>query len=117
MKIHLSPQANFNGETTEIFVSGLVITVDGTDYDLSEIPEGGLAEAELPFIGTVTREECKILFKYDNNKAENHQTAPIENWTVDIAEGDVIAPVQWLSDTEPVYSGQATIDITGDSNV
>ena len=69
MKIILSPIAS--NRTTEVSVSGLIITIDGQPIDLSVIPEGGYAEPddESPFIGKVTRDEVTVRYHYESLKA------------------------------------------------
>ena len=93
MKIVLSPIAS--NRTTTVSINGLVITVDGTDYDLSIIPEGGSAEADenSPFIGTVTREQVTVKYHYDMFKAEENQSADWDNYTFDIESGEVPSPI------------------------
>ena len=96
MKIILSPTAS--NKTTTISVRGLVVTVDGADYDLSVIPEGGQAEAEegSPFIGVVTRDEVTINYCYDSTKAEPMQSTDWADYTFEIKSGDVPCPIKWL---------------------
>lgn len=69
MKIILSPVAS--NKTTSVSVNSLVLTIDGTEYDLSIIPEGGQAEAseDSPFIGTVTCNSVTIRYEYESMKA------------------------------------------------
>ena len=95
MKIILSPVAS--NKTTTVSISGLVITVDGVDCDLSIIPEGGQAEAseDSPFIGTVTRESVTIRYEYDSQKAEPNQSTNWDDWTFFVESGDVPSPVKW----------------------
>lgn len=94
MKIILSPVSGY--KTTSVSVRGLVITVDGTEYDLSIIPEGGQAEAseDSPFIGTVTRESVTIRYEYDSMKAEPDQSTNWDDWTFFVESGDVPCPVK-----------------------
>lgn len=93
MKIILSPTAS--SRDTQVSASGLVITVDGTDYDLSVIPEGGQAEAEDdgPFIGIVTREEVTVKYFYDGSTAEPQQSTDWADYTFDIESGTVPDPI------------------------
>ena len=95
MKIILSPCAS--NKTTTVAVNGLVVTVDGTDYDLSVIPEGGQAEADenSPFIGTVTRESVTIRYEYDSQLAEPDQSTELADYTFDVTSGDVPCPIKW----------------------
>lgn len=95
MRIILSPIAS--NKTTTVSVSGLTVTVDGTDYDLSVIPEGGQAEADenSPFIGTVTREQVTIRYEYDSQLAEPNQSTDLDDYTFDVTLGDVPCPIRW----------------------
>ena len=84
-------------KTTTVSVSGLVLTIDGTEYDISIIPEGGQAEADEngPFIGTVTRDSVTIRYEYDSMKAESNQSTDWDDWTFFVESGDVPCPVKW----------------------
>ena len=95
MIIKLSPLAS--DHTTSVSVNGLVVTVDGTEYDLSIIPEGGQAEADedSPFIGTVTREQVTIKYHYESIKAEPNQSTDWADYTFDIESGEVPCPIVW----------------------
>ena len=95
MKIILSPIAS--NKTTNVSVNGLTVTVDGTDYDLIVIPEGGKAEADgnSPFIGTVTREQVTVRYEYDSQLAEPDQSTDWNDYTFDIESGDVPCPIKW----------------------
>jgi len=63
------------GPETVVSVSGETVTVDGTAYDLSAIPEGAEAtpEGDHPFLGTITREggtlRATVLYRLDNTAA------------------------------------------------
>ena len=100
MKIILSPVAS--NKTTIVSVIGLTVTVDGTEYDLSIIPEGGQAEAseDSPFIGTVTRESVTIRYEYDSSKAEPDQSTNWDDYTFEITEGEVPCPIKWKPEPE-----------------
>lgn len=95
MRIILSPIAS--NKTTTASVSGLTVTVDGTDYDLSVIPENGQAEADInsPFIGTVTRDAVTIRYEYNSQSAEPNQSTDWVDYTFDIGSGDVPCPIKW----------------------
>ena len=95
MIIILSPMASEH--TTTVSINGLIVTVDGTDYDLSIIPEGGSAEADenSPFTGTVTREQVTVKYHYDMFKAEENQSTDWNDYTFDIKSGDVPCPIVW----------------------
>ena len=100
MKIILSPVAS--NKTTTVSLSGLVLTIDDVEYDLSVIPEGGQAEAseDSPFIGTVTRDSVTIRYEYDSMKAEPYQSTNWDDYTFEVVEGEVPCPIKWKP--EPV---------------
>jgi hypothetical protein len=97
MKIILSPTAS--NRTTEVLVSGLVITIDGTPIDLSVIPVGGYAEPDdnSLFIGNVTRDEVTICYHYESIKAMPNQSPNISDYTFEVTNGSVPCPIQWRS--------------------
>ena len=100
MRIILSPLAS--DHTTVVSVNGLVVTVDGTEYDLSIIPEGGQAEAGegSPFTGTVTREQVTARYHYASIKAEPNQSTDWFDYTFDIESGEVPCPIIWKPEPE-----------------
>ena len=93
MNIILSPIAS--DHTTTVSVNELIITVDGTDYDLSVIPEGGQAEAEAPFIGIVTRDKVTIQYHYDSMAAVPDQSTDWDDYTFTDPQGEVPSPIVW----------------------
>lgn len=95
MKIILSPVAS--NKTTTVSLIGLVLTIDGTEYDFSIIPEGGQAEAseDSPFIGTITRESVTIRYEYDSMKAEPDQSTNWDDYTFEVVSGEVPCPIKW----------------------
>jgi len=95
MKIILSPIAS--NYTTQVSISGLVITIDGTPVDLSVIPEGGLAEPDenSPFIGNVTRDKVTIRYHYESAKAVPDQSRELDDYTFEVTEGEVPSPIVW----------------------
>ena len=105
MIIKLSPLASTH--TTLVSINGLIVTVDGTDYDFSQIPEGGSAEADenSPFTGTVTREQVTVKYHYDMFKAEENQSTSWDDYIFDIESGDVPCPIVWKP--EPEVEGEA----------
>lgn len=98
MLITLHPQAG--DYTSSMSLSGLVLTIDGVDYDLSQIEEGGDAMAPLPFsqYHRQSREHVHIVYRYDQQKAENEQ--PEE--TYDIQSGECPCPIVWKPAKEDV---------------
>lgn len=100
MNIILSPVAS--NKTTTVSISGLTVTVDGVEYDLSIIPEGGQAEAseDSPFIGAVTRDSVTIRYEYDSSKAEQDQSTDWDDYTFGVVGGEVPCPIKWKPDQE-----------------
>ena len=97
MKLTLSPTARLPGQPeTTIHVAGDIITVDGTPYDLSPVPEGGEATAEdSPFVGKITRDNgvihCTITARLGDTAADDQPTEPA-HWVIPDADGDVTIP-------------------------
>ena len=97
MKLTLSPQVGLPGapETT-ISVSGDIITIDGTPYDLSPVPEGGEATAEdSPFVGKITRQDGTLHVTVRvvlGDDAESNQPTDPAHWVIENASGDVAIP-------------------------
>ena len=99
MIIKLSPLASTH--TTLVSVNGLIVTVDGIEYDFSQIPEGGSAEADedSPFTGAVTREKVTVKYHYDMFKAEENQSTDWNDYTFDIESGEVPCPIKWKGES------------------
>jgi hypothetical protein len=95
MKITLSPIAS--NKTTQVSINGLILNIDGTEIDLSVIPEGGYAEPEenSPFIGKVTRDEVTIKYFYNSSVAQPNQSTNWDDYTFNITEGEVPCPIVW----------------------
>ena len=95
MKLTLSPQVGLPGQPeTTIHVSGDTITIDGTPYDLSPVPEGGEATADdSPFIGKITRQNgvihCTLLARLGYTAVDDQGKAP---WIIENASGDITIP-------------------------
>jgi len=85
---------------TTASVSGEVITVDGTAYDLSSVPEEGLAQphGDHPFVGPITRTEgviyvaVKWQYKTETSEADQPKSPPV----FELTEGEVPDPVKRL---------------------
>lgn len=98
MKLTLSPMRGLPGQPeTEIAVSGDTITVDGTPYDLSAVPEGGEAvpAGEHPFVGPITRAGGEIVCTVCvalGDDAEPTQPLDPAIWTMRVADGPVVIP-------------------------
>lgn len=101
MKVILDPMPH-DYLNTAVSVSGLMVTVDGVDYDLSIIPMGGQAEAaeDSPFVGIVTRDLVRVRYCYDINKAESIQSTDWNDYTFEIESGEVPCPIKWLPETD-----------------
>lgn len=95
MKITLSITAGLPGQAeTAISLAGDIITVDGTPYDLSTVPEGGEATAEdSPFSGKITRVDgvinCTVLVQLDGTAVDDQGKDP---WIIENASGDITIP-------------------------
>ena len=99
MKLTMSPQAGLPGVSETIAsVAGDVLTVDGTAYDLTAIPEGGEAmpEGVHPFVGAIRREGgeiiASIVWIYGEGAAVNQPTDPA-HYVVTVADGAVPSPI------------------------
>lgn len=95
MHLTLSPQAGLPGapETT-LHVSGDILTVDGTPYDLSAVPEGGDGEwPDSPIIGKITRQggtiHATVRVVLGDTAASDQPDSP---WVIPNASGDVTIP-------------------------
>ena len=103
MKLTLTPQVGLPDQAeTTIHVAGDIITIDGTPYDLSPVPEGGEATADdSPFIGKITRVNgiihCTVLTQLDGTAADDQPESP---WVIENASGDITIPAQRKGVTE-----------------
>ena len=99
MKITLSPFES--NKTTKVSVSGEVIIVNGVDFDLSSIPDGGQVEAIFPAVATIKRVngviEITILYQYDKPLAEPMQSTNEADYIVDCVSGEVPSPIKWIA--------------------
>ena len=97
MHLILSPQAGLPGQPeTTIQVAGDTITIDGTPYDLSPVPEGGEGEwEESPISGKITRKNGKLHLTVRvvlGPDAEDDQPPDWAHWTIPDADGEVVIP-------------------------
>lgn len=98
MKLILSPMRGLPGQAeTTLSVAGDVLTVDGVDYDLSPVPEGGEAVAdEGPFVGPIRRQggviEATVQVVLGDDAAAVQSADPAD-WTLRVAAGAVAIPV------------------------
>jgi len=97
MHLTLSPQVGLPGQPeTTIHVAGDILTVDGTAYDLSPVPEGGEGEwPDSPFIGPIRRIggviHAALRVRLGDTAADDQPTDP-KHWIIQDAEGDAIIP-------------------------
>jgi hypothetical protein len=106
MHLMLSPMRGLPGQKeTAILVSGDTVTVDGVAFDLSPVPEGGLAEpeGEHPFVGLITREggviHATVRVMLDDSAAP-HQPSDPAHWILEGAEGPVQLPISRIPEPE-----------------
>jgi hypothetical protein len=97
MKINLSPICST--KTTLISVSGETLTVDGFDFDLSAIPDGGQVEASLPAMNLIKRVdgviEITIEYHYNGELAEEMQSMDKADYIFNVTNGEVPSPIKW----------------------
>jgi hypothetical protein len=98
MHLTLTPQQGLPGQPEmTLRVAGDVLTLDGTEYDLSPVPEGGEGwpEDETPFVGPIRRIggviHAKIVVRLGDTAADDQGTDP---WVIDSATGDVTIPAK-----------------------
>jgi hypothetical protein len=96
MKIKLSPIVSHQTKQAPVIsLSGLVLTIDNNQIDLSVIPVGGQAEAEdnSLLLGTVTRDEVTIKYPYSTDIYESKQSINEEDYVFNITEGTINCPL------------------------
>jgi len=93
-QITIYPQAGLPGAADDTAsVAGAVLTHNGTDYDLSAIPDGGKGEpsGDHPFVKAITRSGDVLSYGlrmiYDETTAVLLQTR--EDWSVTVEDADV----------------------------
>ena len=95
MHLILSPYVGLPGQPEmTIHVAGDVITIDGTAYDLSPVPEGGEGDwPDSPFTGPIRRIGGKIhatvLVRLGDTAADDQPDSP---WVIPNASGAVTIP-------------------------
>ena len=99
MKLIFSPIMGLPGAPeTVASVAGDVLTVDGIEYDLSAVPEGGEAipEGDHPFLGSITRNGGEIIamlvWTYGPDAAAVQPADP-DHWQLSVTSGAVPSPV------------------------
>ena len=104
MHLTLSPQAGLPGQPeTTLHGAGDVLTIDGTTYDLSPVPEGGEGEwPDSPITGKITRPDGTLHVTVRvvlGDDAESNQPADPSHWVIENASGDVAIPaLRWLAE-------------------
>lgn len=104
MVLTLTPARGLPGQAeTVLSVKSDTLTVDGTRYDLSEVPEGGLAmpTGEHPFVGTLTRINgaihATVRVVLGDTAAPTQSGDP---WVVEVKSGQVTIPALRVAETE-----------------
>lgn len=115
MKLTLNLSPVRSDKETTAALAGTVLTVNGTDYDLSELPDG--ATAQHPELGTVTRNgseyECTIRLghpsqewqpkegeEYTMTRASEAQRFPEPIIVTSDGEIDLPKPEVWVMDED-----------------
>lgn len=96
MIITLSPIASQEDDTPPT-VNGDAITYRGDTYDLSQLPDGGEVEADLPFVGKIKRLNgilhVVLQYQYSTATAQPSQSTNISDYTFDVASGKCECPI------------------------
>ena len=95
MKIYLSPQRR--DDTLTVFKQGDILTINGTDYDFTDLPDGGTLPADAVdsefVIGSLDRVngelELTLLLPHGPNASE---AARFPEPIIDPADGEVELP-------------------------
>jgi len=84
IKINLSPVRS--GETLSANWQAPIITVNGTDFDLSELPDG--ATATHPVLGTVERtgDDYEVTLRLPHGSEQWHQNAEDQTVRASVAQ-------------------------------
>lgn len=98
MILTLSPTRGLPGQPeTTMSVTGETLTIDGTPYDLSVIPDGGEGwpDGETPFVAPIIREDGEIratvIVRLGDDAAPDQPTDPA-HWIVTAQGGPVAIP-------------------------
>ena len=96
LTLHLMVGAPGQPQTTAD-VAGDVLTVDGAEYDLSAVPEGGrpTPQGDHPFTGRITRQggiiQAALIWRYDGANALPDQGS--DPAVIEVTSGPVPDPV------------------------
>jgi hypothetical protein len=98
MHLTISPTVGLPGQPeTTLNVAGDVLTIDGTAYDLSPVPEGGEGwpDGETSFVGPIRRIggviHATVIARLGDDAASFQPTDPA-HWIIPDAQGDVTIP-------------------------
>ena len=118
MKIILSPTAAFTDDTPPT-VNGDVLTYRGEQYDLSQLPDGAEVEAELPFVGNITRIDGEVnltlQYQYNMETAEDNQPADWDAYTFVVTEGQCPCPILRKPEPEVVEEVETVEEVENDN--
>ena len=110
MKIILSPTAAFTDDTPPT-VNGETLTYRGKSYDLTQLPDGGEVEAEMPFIGKIKRingqVELTLQYQYNMATAEDNQSTDWADYTFVVVSGECPCPILRKPKSEPIVLPEA----------
>ncbi len=95
MKIKLNPiVVSQSKQASVISLSGLILTIDGQQIDLSTIPVDGQAESDTDLLqGIVTRDEVTVNYLYSTDIYESNQSTNKQDYEFDITEGTISCPL------------------------
>lgn len=94
MNLTLSPQQGLPGQPEmALFVAGETLTIDGVDYDLSAVPEGGEGVPdEGPFVGCITRQSGVLHVTISARMGDDAAPDQGGPWVIEGPSGDVPIP-------------------------
>ena len=102
MILTLTPIRGLPGQSeTRLAVAGDVLTVDGTAYDLSPIPEGGEGwpAGDTPIAGPILREggqlRATVVVRLDDSAQADQPDSP---WTITAKDGPVAIPARRIEE-------------------
>lgn len=102
MHLTLSPQQGLPGQPEmTLHIAGDVLTIDGTPYDLSAVPEGGEGEwPDSPIMGKITRQSGVLHVTVLARLGDD--AAPVQGgpWIIEAASGAVEIPYERTPEPE-----------------